>query len=84
MQLPRFLRQFFFDVIQGTVVGVVLLNIAIPGSLNEAGAAALVAGSAIARVAITALATAATAAAPRFLAWLIGALDLEVVEDPAP
>jgi hypothetical protein len=80
MALPRFVRQFAFDAVKGALAGLILLNIAIPGSLNESGAAALVAGSAAIRVAITATAEAFTMAVPAFLAWLLVRLDLEDLE----
>lgn len=76
-QVPRFLRQFAFDAVEGAVTGVILLNIAIPGSLHEAGATALVTGTVITRVAIGAVAAAATRNTPAALVWLRSKLGLD-------
>lgn len=80
MALPLFVRRFVFDAAQGALVAVIALNIAIPGTLNEGSAVALVTLAAVVRGVVAAVATAATKAMPGFLAWLAGKLALDAPE----
>ena len=74
--LPVWFRRFLLDAVQGAITGIVLLNIVIPGSLEEAQSQALILGAAAIRVVIGAVAAAGTQAIPAFLAWLSAKLNL--------
>lgn len=77
MKLPPFARQFIFDAIQGVILAVIALNVAIPNTLDEAKAQALIVASAAARAGIAAVASAAARAVPAFFIWLGRKLDVE-------
>lgn len=77
-KMPRFVRQFAFDAIKGAVMGVVLLNLPLAGSVNEAQGQAVL----VVTVAIRAIFGAAGFAVPAFLAYVASKLNVD--EDYTP
>lgn len=64
--LPLWVRKALVDFIEGAIASVVVLNIVIPGTLEEAQAQGAIIGAAIATAAVAA----ARRARPDFVAWL--------------
>lgn len=63
-RLPRFARQILFEMAAGALVGLVTLNLPIPGSISEAKATAIFAFLTLGRTAIRAGSAAFTTAVP--------------------
>lgn len=74
--IPMFLRKFVVDSVETFVATLFAMNLAIPGSLDEAKAISLVLGAAM----ISAIVSAARRAAPAALAALRGFLGVAAEE----
>ena len=79
-KLPTFVRRFIYDAAQGVITAVIVLNLAIPGSLDEARGMAVI----VATGAIRAVFGAAAMAAPRFMAYLATRLAITPELDEPP
>lgn len=71
--MPLFVRRFAVDFVETAIAAILALNIAIPGTLDEARAFAAVVGVAI----LTALVAALRRASPGFSEWLRAALGVQ-------
>lgn len=66
MSIPLWARKAAIDFIEGAVAAILVLNLVIPATLDEAKAQAAIVGAAILSAAVAAI----RRASPDFLAWL--------------
>jgi len=75
-KLPLWVRKALVDFIEGAIGAVLVLNIAIPSTLDEAKAQAAIIGAGVAKAAVAA----ARRAAPDFSVWLRGLFGVTPAE----
>jgi hypothetical protein len=75
MTAPLWVRKALVDFIEGAVAAVLVLNIVIPSTLDEARAQGAIVGAAIATAGVAAI----RRAAPDFYAWVRSKLGVEPV-----
>jgi hypothetical protein len=75
-RIPKFIRRFFFDSIEGALIAIFALSFAIPNTLDEAKSTALIIGAAVIRASIAAVVAGAAKNLPAFLVWLGGKFEI--------
>ena len=78
LSLPPFARALISQIIQGVAISVVALNLAIPGSLSELKAQALIVAVTVIRVVASAL----TKSLPAFFAYVATRLAVPTAVEP--
>ena len=73
--IPLFARKFLLDFVETAIGLVFALSLVIPGDLDQAKAEALLVGAAVISAAVSAL----RRAAPAFIGWLAGRLNVSGV-----